>query len=593
VTITNDDFGDAKDAELLVDPPEGCTLSQPTYETYPAGIDPLMHIKITKVKTASDDVNIGLLARNQKLTLNYKVSCSVKSKEVKLRVHLQDANCRTKEVSRLRVLLDQPFSADLPNSRDTQESSPVEQLSALNPQLTHASAFFTTPVNVQAFTTNFDFKLTDAQWLTDRLGLNNGIVPSVTSDGLRLATAGYAAKLLTVASPYKLTDAMPKLTDATSGATIYYTLNGSTPTTSSTQYTGPITGGSTETLQAIAVDTDNTNSAVAASAYTINVPVVSMPTFSPAAWSYTSAQSVSITDATPGATIYYTTKGTTPLLWRFGGSSSAPVTSDGLHLATADYATRDTVFSYDAVDGLYTLTDATPGPTIYYTTNGSTATTSSTEYTGSITVSASENLQAIAVLSGDITSAPATSDGLGLATAGYTIRDAVFSYNAGAYKLTDATSGATIYYTTDGTTSTVWVFGGSSIAPVTSDGLRLATADYAVRDAVFSYNDHDVRKSKQASDQLRLVSGAYTTEPCEDLRVFVLKDGGAHLSVGVDPQTSNEARSSENSYGLKASLVRNGGANLKVAIQPGAATTPRRLGYTQGCGNSFISSPGQ
>ena len=36
------------------------------------------------------------------------------------------------------------------------------------------------------------------------------------------------------------------------------------------------------------------------------------PTFSPAAGTYTSAQSVTISDATAGTTIYYTTNGTTP-----------------------------------------------------------------------------------------------------------------------------------------------------------------------------------------------------------------------------------------------------------------------------------------
>jgi hypothetical protein len=129
------------------------------------------------------------------------------------------------------------------------------------------------------------------------------------------------------------------ISDATSGATIYYTTNGTTPTTSSTQYTGPITVSSTETLEAIAVATGDTNSAVASAAYTIMLPVVSTPTFSPAAGTYTSAQSVSISDATSGATIYYTTNGTTP-------------------------------------------------------------TTSSTQYTGPITVSSTETLQAIAVATG-------------------------------------------------------------------------------------------------------------------------------------------------------------------------------------------------
>jgi Chitobiase/beta-hexosaminidase C-terminal domain len=66
------------------------------------------------------------------------------------------------------------------------------------------------------------------------------------------------------------TSAQPvTISDATSGATIYYTTNGSTPTTSSTAYTGPIAVSSTETLEAMAVATGDTNSAVASVAYTI------------------------------------------------------------------------------------------------------------------------------------------------------------------------------------------------------------------------------------------------------------------------------------------------------------------------------------
>ncbi|WP_337099838.1 chitobiase/beta-hexosaminidase C-terminal domain-containing protein [Paenibacillus sp. YIM B09110] len=62
------------------------------------------------------------------------------------------------------------------------------------------------------------------------------------------------------------------IASATSGATIYYTTNGSNPSTSSTVYSSPITVSSSLTVKAIAVKSALTNSAIGSAAYTIGAP---------------------------------------------------------------------------------------------------------------------------------------------------------------------------------------------------------------------------------------------------------------------------------------------------------------------------------
>lgn len=113
------------------------------------------------------------------------------------------------------------------------------------------------------------------------------------------------------------------IADDMSNAAIYYTTDGSTPTTNSTPYTGVFQLSSTATVKAIAVAAGYANSGVTAVTLTV-IPPVAPPVISPGAGSYSGPQTVTITDATPNTTIYYTRDGTLPTT--SSAVYSAPIT---------------------------------------------------------------------------------------------------------------------------------------------------------------------------------------------------------------------------------------------------------------------------
>ena len=273
------------------------------------------------------------------------------------------------------------------------------------------------------------------------------------------------------------------ISDTTANATIYYTTDGTTPTTASTRYTGPVTVNATEALKAIAVAAGDANSAVASAAYTINlIPVVATPVFSPAGGVYSAAQLVAISDTTPSASIYYTTDGSAPtpsstLYTRpieIGSTGTVRAIASAAGETNSDIATANYIISsvpvvatptFQPSPGVYmssqsvAISDATTGATIYYTTDGTTPTTSSTPYGSAISVSATETIQAIAVLAGDVNSAVAS--GGYIISAVPVVATPSFSLASGAYTtaqsvtIFDTTLGANIYYTTDGTMPTL------------------------------------------------------------------------------------------------------------------------------------------
>jgi Legume lectin domain/Chitobiase/beta-hexosaminidase C-terminal domain len=101
------------------------------------------------------------------------------------------------------------------------------------------------------------------------------------------------------------------VSSATPSAAIYYTLDGSVPTTASTLYTGPITLTSTTTLRVLASAPGYLQSSVTTAAFDFlsQAPAV---TASPAAGTYSTGQMVTLQDLDSSATIHYTTDGSTP-----------------------------------------------------------------------------------------------------------------------------------------------------------------------------------------------------------------------------------------------------------------------------------------
>jgi len=214
------------------------------------------------------------------------------------------------------------------------------------------------------------------------------------------------------------------ITDADSGAAIYYTTNGSPASTSSTRYAGALTLSAAETINAVAVDATASYGASqdASAAYTILVAASPAPTISSASGTtatYPSTFSVTLADTDTNVTIYYTTDGSTPSAangTRY--TSGTPFTvsqtetvsaiainsSNSSTVATQLFTVQEAGPRFSPLAGYIptagasiTITDADPNASIYYTTNGNPATGSSTPYTSPIPITAATTINAVAI----------------------------------------------------------------------------------------------------------------------------------------------------------------------------------------------------
>ena len=156
---------------------------------------------------------------------------------------------------------------------------------------------------------------------------------TVTLAASRTVTANYGTATLAFSpapGTYSTTQTVT-ISDSAAGASIFYTTDGTTPTTSSTPYNGPITVSATETIEAIASVSGNSIGAVATAAYTIAAPVVNIT----GEWNWVGGSNIAGAASVPG-TLGVAAPGNVPgarmhatswtdgsgNLWLFGGCSS-------------------------------------------------------------------------------------------------------------------------------------------------------------------------------------------------------------------------------------------------------------------------------
>lgn len=102
---------------------------------------------------------------------------------------------------------------------------------------------------------------------------------------------------------------------SSTGDNIYYTLDGSVPTSGDTLYTGPVTIGKGSTiLKAVVINGSGITSAVAEYQYDIEFVMPDAPSVSPASGNYTENQKITVENITEGADAYYTLDGSVPTL---------------------------------------------------------------------------------------------------------------------------------------------------------------------------------------------------------------------------------------------------------------------------------------
>jgi alpha-tubulin suppressor-like RCC1 family protein len=273
------------------------------------------------------------------------------------------------------------------------------------------------------------------------------------------------------------TEQTVQITSASPGAIVRYTTTGEDPTEADPIVpAGGLLVDQNRVLKARAWKAGQGPSYVAGTTFTLQP---ALPTVSPGTGTYTSPRTVTIATATTGAVLRYTTDGTEPTTSSPAYGSALPISTGTTLKAKAfktgwtDSGTRTATytFNYGTIDspvispggGTYstdqtvsiTAPTAPAGAIIRYTMTGSDPNTSSTPYTGPITVAAGLTLKA-RVFHPDWTPSAVASAAYAFTVATPTFTAASGTYPAGqVVAIATNTPNATIRYTLNGAAPTV------------------------------------------------------------------------------------------------------------------------------------------
>jgi hypothetical protein len=420
------------------------------------------------------------------------------------------------------------------------------------------SAFFSTPVEITSFTTDFTFQLTDsvptgpfAEGFT--FTLQNAGPTAVGIGGLGL---GYAnISLNSVALKFDFYNAAGEGTNSTG---IY--VAGATPTVPAVNLNGTgINLGSTAN--------DVYDAHLVYNSATSTLAVTITDTTSKVSWS--TAFNVDIQTLIEANTAYVGFTGSTNatgtssqkiLSWTYeAGKSATP--------STATPAFNKNSGTYSGAQTI-TITDSTPKAVIYYTTDGSQPGTASAVYAGPITVASSETVTALALAPEDLISAPVANT--------YTISPLItaVSANYGAYyaniTLSGSGFGATRGASTvnfNGTAATASAWSGSSIT--VSVPYHATTGNLMVT------------VNGESSNGI-----PFTVEPSATISGMSPTSGPPGTLVSITGQNLLDAEGLGTVWlsGISLPILSPSNTGIQVRIPPGAATGTIDV-HTNGVGN--------